>query len=95
MLFVLQLSPWPTTFGINVMLLSNNITPPSEQYVHKDLEYCFILLSSQTHFTHLDMNCSCHNKQLFYFCEFCLTVFMYNTSSFLIMFNFINQELHL
>jgi len=46
MLFVLQLSLWLTTFGINVMLLFNNITPPSEQSVHKELEYCFILLCS-------------------------------------------------
>jgi len=45
MLFGLQLSPWLTTFGINVMILLINIAPP-EQSVHKELEYCFILLSS-------------------------------------------------
>jgi len=65
MLLVLQLSVWPTTFGINLMLLFNNITPPSEQSVHKELEYCFILLSSLTKFTCLDMTCRCRNKQLF------------------------------
>jgi len=64
MLFVLQLSVWLTTFGINLMLLFNNITPPSERSVHKELEYCFILLSSLTKFTCLDMTCSCRNKQL-------------------------------
>jgi len=47
------------------MLLLNNITPPSEQSVHKELAYCFILPSSITQFTHLDMDCSCRNKQLF------------------------------
>jgi hypothetical protein len=87
MLLALQLSPWLTTFDINVMRLLNNITPPSEQSVRKEKEYCFILLSSLTQFTHLEA--------ALYSSEFCLIVFICNTSSFLIMFNFNNQELHM